>query len=426
MIKGLLKSKNFKNAGWIITGKVIQMGLSFIVGILSARYLGPSNYGLINYAAAYAGFFASICNLGIGSNIIVKELKDKNDQEGQILGTSIVLKGIASFLCAIMIICISIIVDFDEPLTIAVVALYSISILFKIFETFNYWFQARLDSKKTAFASLVAYSITSLYKIILLATGQPVTLFALATAVDYICIAIILFALYKKEGGKKLSFSFSYGKDIFKKSYHFILSGLMVAVYGQTDKLMLKQMVGESEIGYYSTATALCSLWCFVLEAIIDSIVPSIMEAHNIDKSRFERLNKQLYCIVFYVSMGVSVLFTIFGGIAINLLYGEAYLPAVNPLRVATWYIAFSYLGVARNAWLVCENKQRYLKYIYLIAAIANILLNLIFIPFFGATGAAIASLISQIMTSLVIPSFNKNMRQNAKLMVDAIFFRIR
>ena len=200
----------------------------------------------------------------------------------------------------------------------------------------------------------------------------------------------------------------------------------MVAVYGQTDKLMLKQMVGESEIGYYSTATALCSLWCFVLEAIIDSIVPSIMEAHNIDKSRFERLNKQLYCIVFYVSMGVSVLFTIFGGIAINLLYGEAYLPAVNPLRVATWYIAFSYLGVARNAWLVCENKQRYLKYIYLIAAIANILLNLIFIPFFGATGAAIASLISQIMTSLVIPSFNKNMRQNAKLMVDAIFFRIR
>lgn len=129
---------------------------------------------------------------------------------------------------------------------------------------------------------------------------------------------------------------------------------------------------------------------------------------------------------LFYVSMGVSVLFTIFGGIAINLLYGEAYLPAVNPLRVATWYIAFSYLGVARNAWLVCENKQRYLKYIYLIAAIANILLNLIFIPFFGATGAAIASLISQIMTSLVIPSFNKNMRQNAKLMVDAIFFRIR
>ena len=58
MFQTLRKNKVVKNAGWIIGGKVSNKLLAFVVGIFAARYLGPSNYGLINYAAAYATFFA--------------------------------------------------------------------------------------------------------------------------------------------------------------------------------------------------------------------------------------------------------------------------------------------------------------------------------------------------------------------------------
>ena len=57
MLQTLRKNKVVKNAGWIIAGKVANKLLAFVVGVFAARYLGPGNYGLINYAAAYATFF---------------------------------------------------------------------------------------------------------------------------------------------------------------------------------------------------------------------------------------------------------------------------------------------------------------------------------------------------------------------------------
>ncbi len=425
MIKQFLKNKVVSNAGWLIGGKVIQMVISLLVGLLSARYLGPSNYGVLNYAAAYTAFFTAFCTLGINS-VIVKEFVDKKKSDGEIIGTALGLRAVSSLLSLLVIMAISFVLDAGEPITIAVVALCNLGLVFHIFEIFNYWFQSRLESKKTAIASLVAYSLTALYKLYLLITNKSVMYFALATSVDYVSVAVILFYFYKKSGGSKFSFSWEYGKNLLGKSYHFILSGLMVSIYGHTDRIMLKQMLDSAQVGYYATATTLCTMWCFVLTAIIDSMVPKIMETHNENKQKFESYNKLLYCIIFYVSMLVSVLFMVFGKLAIWLLYGEAYLPAAIPLKIITWYTAFSYLGVARNAWIVCENQQKSMKYIYFFAAISNVLLNLIFIPLFGTAGAAMASLAAQIVVTMIIPLFMKGMRRNTKMMVEAILFRIK
>lgn len=421
-IRQILFNRVARNAGWLIGGKIIQMLINFVVGLITARYLGPENYGLINYASAYTAFFFCFCNLGINS-VIVKEFIDHPGEEGQILGTTIGLRMISSLLSAGTIIAISFVLDAGEPVTKMVVVLTSIGLLFQVFETFNYWFQSQLHSKTTAIATLIAYLVTACYKVVLLIAKKPVTYFAFATSLDSICFAAILYFCYRREHRGKLSFSESYGKELLKKSYHFILPSLMVAIYGQTDKIMLKQMIDATEIGYYSTAVSICNIWCFVLSAIIDSMYPPIMEAFKRDKAEFDRKNKLLYAIVFYVSTLVSVLFMIFGKLAIRILYGEAYMPSVMPLRIITWYTSFSYLGVARTAWIVCKEKQKYLKYIYLTAAISNVGLNLIFIPMWGASGAAVASLIAQILT-IVVPFFIKDMRENSVLILKAILFR--
>lgn len=423
MIKQFLHNKVARNAGWLICGKIFQMLINFVVGLITARYLGPSNYGLINYAGAYTAFFASFCTLGINS-VIVKEFVDNPDKTGEIIGTTLGLRTLSSFLSALSIIGISFVVDAGEPTTIWVVALCSVGVIFQVFDTFNYWFQSKLQSKTTAIVTLIAYVITALYKVILLIYKKPVTYFAFSTSMDYICVAILLLICYKKYNGGRLSFSKDYGKALLKKSIHFILPGLMVAIYGQTDKIMLKHMISDSEIGYYSTAVSLCSTWCFVLSAIIDSLYPPIMESFKVNKEEFDRKNKILYAIIFYLSIFVSVLFTVFASIIIKLLYGVDYMGAISPLRVITWYTAFSYLGAARNAWIVCMDKQKYLKYLYLASALVNVGLNFLFIPILGATGAAIASLISQISTVFIVPFFMKDLRENSLLMVQAILFK--
>ena len=423
IIKKILANKEIKNAGWLIGGRIFQMLLSLIVGVLTARFLGPQNFGVINYAAAFTSLFASVCTLGINS-VIIKDFVDNPSEQGEAIGSSILMRFASSLLSALMIVGIVLVIDGDEPTTVLVVALCSIGLIFQIFDTINYWFQSKYQSKITSLASLIAYAVMSVYKIILLASGASVEWFAIATALDYLVVAVFLWLAYKKYNGPRLSFSWKKSKILLKSSYHYILSGMMVAIYGQTDKIMLKQMLNESEVGYYSTAVSVCTMWVFVLAAIIDSVYPTILNLHSVDAKAFEKKNKQLYAIIFYVSVFVSVVFVLFGGFGIRLLYGEAYMPAVLPLKIITWYTAFSYLGVARNAWIVCKNKQTYLKVVYFASAVVNVILNLIFIPLWGAAGAAVASLVSQIFTTFIVPFFIKELRQNSVMMVEAILFK--
>ena len=145
------------------------------------------------------------------------------------------------------------------------------------------------------------------------------------------------------------------------------------------------------------------------------------MELHGTDFPKYRRRNVQLYAIVFYISLVASVGIMVLARPGIEILYGTSYLGAVTPLRIITWYTAFSYLGVARNAWMVCENKQKYLKHLYVSAAILNVIINFILIPSFGSAGAAMASLITQICTSIVLPFLIKPIRENAVMMIEAI-----
>ena len=418
-----LSSKELKNAGWLISGRVIQMVLSFFISIFTARFLGPGNYGVINYASAYVAFFTSLCTLGINS-VIIKDFAEHPQEQGKTIGTTLVLRGVSSALSTLMIIGIVGILDRGDRTTIVASGLCATALIFQVFDTINYWFQAQYQSKVTAIAMLFAYLAISVYKIILLILQKNVLWFAFASSVDYIFMAAFLLAAYRKYNGPKLSFSWSKGKALLGQSYHYILSGMMISIYSQTDKLMLKQMLDETSVGYYSLASNINIMWVFVLTAIIDSMFPTIISLYKTDRQAFEKKNRQLYAIIIYISIFVSLVFVFFGKFMIRLLYGVEYLPAAVPLRIITWYTIFCYLGVARGAWIICENKQKYLKYMYVSAAVINILLNYFMIPVLGASGAALASLITQICTCILLPCCVRDLRPNVKLMLQGFLLK--
>ena len=422
-IKNALKNRIVKNAGWLMIGRVIHMILSFVIGLLTARYLGPANFGVLNYAGAYTTFFMAFCTLGINS-VIVKNFVDHPEESGETIGTTIVLRLISSFMSIGVIVGIVSIVDKGDKVTVLVVFLYSLSLLFQVFDTFNYWFQSKLMSKYYAIATLISYSIASAYKVLMLALNMSVEWFAVANSVDIGIVAVIMYIIYRKKGGPGFSVSFRKAKELLSVSCSYILSGLMVAIYAATDKVMLKHMLDESSVGFYSLAVSIATVWTFVLAAIIDSMNPSIMEYHNTDKRRYLIMNKRLYALVFYISILASAIICVIAPVFIRVVYGEAYLPAVGPLRIVVWYVAFSYLGVARNAWIVCERKQKYLKYIYLSSALINVVLNFLLIPLIGTLGAALASLLTQIATVFGVPAIIRPLRPNTKMMLDAILLR--
>lgn len=419
----MLKNKFLSNAGWMIGGKVFQMSLSLVMGMITARYLGPSNFGVINYTASFVAFFTSVCTLGL-NGIIVKELIDNPNKEGEILGTSIYMRLVSSLLSSISILIIIKLINPKEDIFLIIAFLQVLSLIFQSFDMINYWYQAKMMSKFCVITQSIGYLVMTVYRIVILLLNKSVEWFAFCTSLDMLVISSLLLISYYKNGGQKLSFSMMRAKTMIGKSYHFILSGLMVAIYGQMDKIMLGKMLNTDVVGYYSTAANICSMWTFILMAIIDAARPIIMQVRTESRLLYKKRIKQLYAAIIWISFSVAILFSIFSKYIIIILYGEAFIPAVETLKIISWSTAFSYLGVARSIWLVCENKQKYVKYLSFMGAMCNLILNAILIPIIGINGAAVATLITQIVTNFIAPMIIKETRENSIYILEAIFLK--
>lgn len=411
------------NTIWNIGGKVLQMGLSLIVGMLTARYLGPSNYGVIGYTASFVSFFTVICQLGLTS-VAVKELIDHKETEGEVLGTTIFLRICTSIISTIAITIMIYFIDDGDKVTVWVAFLQSLSLIFQSFEMFHYWYQSRMETQVSVKVQTAAYLVMSAYKIILLILGMSVQWFAFSTALEAAAVALFLYIAYRKKGTQKLSVSLAYGKKLLGESYHFILSGLMVTIYSEMDKIMLKQMLSSEATGYYVAANKVSSLWSFVLMALISSAQPLIIAARNKDYDQYIKKNKQLYAAVIWIGAAAGLAVTILGRWIILIMYGETYLAATSSLQISAWYTLFAMLGSARGTWIVCENKGKYVKYYLGVGAVVNIILNYLLIPVYGPAGAAAATLLTQIFTAVFAPALFKETRIYTKYVFEAFLLK--
>ena len=398
-----------KNASWIVGCKIVQAVLSLIVGMQTARYLGPSNYGLISYAASVTAFFIPIMQLGLRSTL-VQELISNPEKEGQTLGTALVMNLISALACIAGIAAFTAVANRGERDTIIICTLYATNLIFQALEMIQYWFQAKLISKYTAIISVASYTVASVYKIYLLIRQKSVYWFAISQAIDYAIIAVCLIIIYLRKDTQKLAFSPKRGMEMFRTSKYYIVSSMMVTIFGHTDSIMLKLMLGESATGFYTAAVTCAGCTSFVFGAIIDSMRPAILESRKTSQTEFEQQMKQLVSVVVWIALAQSVAFTILSKWIVVFLYGEAYGEAANALRIVTWYSAFSYLGAVRNIWILAEYRHKYLWIVNLSGALGNVLLNALLIPILGVQGAALASVLTQLLTNVgmgfLIPAF--------------------
>lgn len=394
-------NKVIKNASWIIICRVVQAILALFISMMMVRYLGPSNYGLLNYAMSIITFAIPLMKLGITS-ILVQEFISEPENEGEILGTSLVLSFISALFCIAGVNLFVKLCNPGEYDTIIVCALCSSILIFQVFEMINYWFQANLLAKYSSIIALIAYGIVSIYKIYLLITQKSIYWFSIINMLDYLIIAIGLLLMYKWKSSQKLCFKKKRAKRLLSISKYYIISDLMIVIFAQTDRIMLKSMVSNEATGYYSAAVTCTGMTQFIFAAIIDSMRPTIFDGKK-KSDEIYRLNlARLFSIIIYLSLIQSVILTIFAPIIIRLLYGVQYSDSISALRIIAWYNTFSYLGAVRNIWILAEGKQKYLWQINLFGALANVALNTILIPVIGINGAALASLITQFLTNVV------------------------
>jgi O-antigen/teichoic acid export membrane protein len=418
-------SESFKkyltNTSWLFSERIIRMGISFLVTIFVVRYLGPKDFGLFSYALSFFWLFGSLSTLGLES-ITTREIVKQPQRVDEINGTVFYLR-IAGSIAAISIIALSLYLTNEDAYTAVLILILSGSFLFQSFSVIEYYFRGIVQAKYNAYALTASVIFSSVLKILFILIKAPLIYFVLAAVFEYLVLAIGLVAVYQIN---KLSiFNWRYSKELAQKllkdSWPLMLSGLVVMVYMRIDQIMIKNMINDEAVGFYSVAVKLSEAWYFIPVTLCNSIFPAIVNAKNISVEFYNNRMQKLYDLLTWLAIGIAIPVTIFSDQIILLLFGNEFLPAAPVLTIYIWAGVAVFLGVASSQYLINENLTKLSFFRTLFGMILNVILNLVLIPIYGIIGSAVATLISYSIV-VFVPSFHREYKFQLKLMLRSLF----
>jgi len=421
-ILSLSTTKYAMNTIWLLAERIVRIAINFFVTIYLIKYLGPDNFGLLSYAISFVTILASFAVLGMDS-IIVRDLVSEENKSNAILGTSFYLRLVASIV-SIIFIFIILSLSNEELSTSLLILVISTTTIFQSFNVIDLYFQAKVQSKFTVYAQFTSLVISSALKIYLIIINADLIYFAYTIALESFLFAIGLVVVYKIQvvGKHRWNFSFVLSKKLLKDSLPLLLAGVVVAIYMRIDQIMIKNMLDNSQAGYYSAAVKLCELWYFIPMALSNSVFPAIVNAKKTSEKNYRLRMQRFYDIMSWLSIGVSIPLTIFAPQIINLLYGAKFISAFPVLQIYIWSSVATFLGVASSQYLVTENLTKISFYRTFGGMIVNVLLNLILIPKIGIIGSALATLISYSVATFSL-IFSKKTINQVKMMVRSLLF---
>jgi O-antigen/teichoic acid export membrane protein len=389
--------KAMSNTGWLFGDQILRMAVGLLVGVWIARYLGPEQFGLLNYAMAFVALFGAIASLGL-NGIVVRDLVKMPEDANTILGTAFLLQFVGGFLAFGLVLFAIGFARPDDSLSKLMVAVLGFVMVFKSTEVVKYWFESQVKSKYTVWIENGAFLLFAAVKVALILGEASLMAFVWAAFAEGVLVAAGLLGIYAWRGGKLNNWRphFIRAKILLKDSWPLILSGLAVMVYMRIDQIMLGQMLGDEAVGIYSAALRISEVWYFIPTAIVASVFPSIIEAKKQSESLYYQRLQKLYDLVVFLALAVAVPMTFLSKWLIGLFFGDNYWEAGDVLALHIWTGLFVSMGVASSRWYLIENLQMLAFTRTLIGAFVNILANLLLIPKFGVQGAAIGTLLSQ------------------------------
>jgi len=407
--------KALNNTKWLVIEKLLRMVIGLIVGVWVARYLGPVQYGLMNYALAFVAIFSGIASFGL-NGIVVRDVIKKDKSVGETLGTAFILQVFGGLLTLSFIAIVIRYIRPGETLILNMVLVLGFVFIFKSTEVIKYWFESLVQSRYSVFVEGSAYLISSVIKIALIVIKAPLMAFVWALFIEGLITAAGLFIVYTYKGWRINAWQVSCKRvlSLLKDSWPLLVSGTLVLINMSIDKVMLGQLANDQEVGFYSAANVFVGFWYFIPMVIIGSIAPKLIKMHTLDLYKYDDLSKKIYLFLGGGSFIVALIFSFASDALVLFLYGDQFKSAGSVLAISIWSIVFIFQVSFRGRLLVIENEQIYVTILILMGTLTNIFLNFLLIPICGAIGSAIAFTASWGFSALIFPMIFKKTRHHA------------
>jgi len=386
----------------LVKGGAMLAGM--LVSVLLGRTIGPAGLGIINLANQIVGLLLVFVVMGL-DQVLIKEIAigyEKNDQQtiaNVIFSSRHIMVPVALVLSLTVLIFTNKIVDiFNEPLLkmplIIAILMMNIQIHSRIFAAgingFRKIWQSNLvnDTLSTLFV-LLALTVTFIFKTKVTVIHVAV-FYAIGRLIVVLSMGIYWKSLFKFKGQPKWV-----GKSMLKTGLPLLLFSASYMIASKADTLMLGWLSTADEVGLYNVAFRLGSLINVFLIISISVLMPKIASMYDTNKIKeLERMVQNVTKLLTFIGL-FSLLFFVILGKTILSVWGVAFVISYIPLIIVASGQLINVASGSNGVILMMTGYEKILGYLTLISAISNITLNYIFIPLYGATGAALASAVT-------------------------------
>ncbi len=390
--------RNFiKNVTITSFASFLQLIIGTIVSIIIARSLGPKNKGIYSLVTMLPALIITLFNLGIGK-AITYYLSKKIYCKSVILFNNIFLSIIAGFFG--MCIYIITIIFFRQNILPNVPEGYLFLTLILIplgFIKTNilYYYLGLNKIKAYNIIPIINSFLFLIFLLILVKVLKLGIIGCISGAILSSSIVLVISLYYAKKITGKISFKINNDvcKKILKYGLQIQMGGIISFLNYRIDIFLINIILGPTQVGFYTLSVGLVEKLSIITHVISALLFPKI--AGEKDIQRKNNITPTITRNVFWIVSFIAIVLFFLCRWIILILYSEAYLPSVRPLQallIGTIAISISSIlwqDIAARGYPMLNN------YIDLIVLAINIILNLLWIPKYGITGAAWASTFS-------------------------------
>lgn len=392
--------KYIVNTIWLISDKLFSILGSLVVTILVARYLGPENMGMINYAIVLASFIVPFSQLGCDNVIFDRSIKNNNS-------AICLIKATLNIRVLIYILFASVVLLFETfflkmtKTQLLIDAIIILAYFFLSIDIYKPYYDGRMKSKINSLCGLLGLVLCLILRTILIKYDASAVYFSLPYLMMYFFPFCVKNYFFSSRNEKILILDKNKRKYIlatFKIGFPMLLSSLSIVFYTRFNQILLSNSFGEQALAQYNAALTLTLGWVFIPIALGTSL---LTKALSKKKYRAERIGF-IFLVMYSVSIPILFIYYFFSKDIINLTYGNEYIDAAGLLPIMVFGGLFSAIGTITSRVIISYSGYNFLMKKTIVIAIMNIVLGMYFVPKFGLFAIAYIQLITEFFSSVL------------------------
>jgi O-antigen/teichoic acid export membrane protein len=391
-----------------LVSRVIMMALSVITVSLAARTLHPTGYGVWNGVSAFVGLFGVLTSLGF-TTAATQRMAAEPEREGQWLGALVVTRTCLSLVTVVICaVCVPLFLSdvHDAHLVafimIATIPLAGAAALTTVFET-------RLRAGLLSFLNVLQSLIWLAIVLGLALTKGSVVAFAVADTALLVLMTAIQVSVTRRFAHVDWRAGMKLWRSLARTAVPLAIAGLAISIYWQLDSVLLLQLGGPRESGLYGAAYGFLSPLTFLPAAVMTSLFPVMAAVHGRDPARSRRLVQMGADAMAVLALPILAGTIALSGPIVHLLYGNEFQRAAGLLPILMLAFVSICYGSLAGYLAPVIGKQWRLATFSAVGAVANIALNVLLIPPYGAYGSAWATVATELLT--MIPMLSTSLR---------------